>query len=78
MTGNNHPNRGKRKSPSAETVLLRREHHNLTQLAAAKLIGASKKGWQKWENGERRMHPAFWKLFCILTPEDDLRKKGRD
>lgn len=30
----------------------------------AKQVHTSRRAWQQWERGERRMHPAFWDLFC--------------
>ncbi len=37
----------------------------LTQLEAAKLIGASMRIWQDWEGGRRNMPQAKWDLFKI-------------
>lgn len=28
-------------------------------------VHTSRRAWQQWERGERRMHPAFWELFTI-------------
>jgi len=39
----------------------------LTQTEAAILIYCSLGAWQKWEQGDRTMHPAFWELFLIKT-----------
>ncbi|RGE41315.1 XRE family transcriptional regulator [Comamonas testosteroni] len=39
----------------------------LTHAAAAVLVHANTRSWQKWEAGEREMHPAFWELFCLKT-----------
>lgn len=39
----------------------------LTQSQAAALIGAKMRTFQEWEGGRRRMPPAKWALFCILT-----------
>ena len=29
------------------------------------LADCTLRGWQQWEAGDRRMHPAFWELFRI-------------
>ncbi len=65
---NNHPNRGKSNpasNPSPEQIRAAREQANLTQTAAAAVIYCSLTGWQQWDAGTRRMHPAFWELFNI-------------
>jgi len=28
----------------------------------AALVHTSRRAWQQWERGDRRMHPAFWEL----------------
>ncbi|MBE0467983.1 MAG: hypothetical protein IBX55_00445 [Methyloprofundus sp.] len=28
----------------------------------AELMYTSRRAWQQWERGERKMHPAFWEL----------------
>ncbi len=35
----------------------------LTQGEAAALVHANLRSWQKWESGDRSMHPAMWELF---------------
>lgn len=63
----NHPNRSKRAGPAANPrpaeIVALRESAGLTQTQAAELIYCSLRGWQDWESGARRMHPAFWELF---------------
>ena len=64
----NHPNRSRRsdapaRNPSPEEIRAAREAAGLTQTDAAALIYCSLRGWQDWEAGERKMHPAFWELF---------------
>lgn len=54
-------------SPSPEQVREGRAAAGLTHAAAAALVHANTRSWQKWEAGERDMHPAFWELFCIKT-----------
>jgi DNA-binding transcriptional regulator YiaG len=68
----NHPNRGggkgaRCKSPKPDEIKDMRQFAILTQKEAADLICASERTWQQWESGDRRMHPAFWKLFLILA-----------
>lgn len=31
----------------------------------AKLVHTSRRAWQQWEKGDRKMHPAFWELITI-------------
>lgn len=31
----------------------------------AKMLHTSRRAWQQWERGERKMHPAFWELISI-------------
>lgn len=33
----------------------------------AALIYKGLRTWQQWENGDRKMDPAFWELFLIKT-----------
>ena len=67
----NHPNRSRAgmaaSNPTPEQVKAAREAAGLTQTAAGERIHASLRGWQDWESGARRMHPAFFHLFCILS-----------
>ena len=37
----------------------------LTLREAADLVRVNIRTWQKWEAGERSMHPAFWELFTL-------------
>jgi DNA-binding transcriptional regulator YiaG len=64
----NHPNRSRggspSRNPSPEEIRAAREAAGLTQTAAAEIIHATCRAWQQWESGDRRMHPAFWELFC--------------
>lgn len=49
--------------PTSEQICAAREAAGLTQSAAAALVHANLRSWQKWEAGERAMHTAFWELF---------------
>lgn len=53
------------KQPAPDEICAAREAAGLTQSAAAALVHANLRSWQKWEAGERAMHPAFWELFLI-------------
>ena len=33
----------------------------------AEQVHTTRRVWQQWEVGARRMHPAFWELFCIKS-----------
>jgi len=67
MTG--HPNRSRggspSRNPSPDEIRTAREGAGLSQTEAAALIHCTLRGWQEWEAGNRRMHPAFWELFRI-------------
>jgi len=66
----NHPNRGQKcpaSNPTPEEVRAARKALGITQTAAARVIYCTLRGWQGWEAGERRMHPALWELFNIKT-----------
>lgn len=66
----NHPNRSQRydaphRNPTTQEIRAARESAGLTQTEAAALIHCTMRGWQDWESGARKMHPAFWELFRI-------------
>jgi len=31
----------------------------------ADMLHTSRRAWQQWEKGDRKMHPAFWELINI-------------
>ena len=69
---NNHPNRSRRgydpaANPTPAEISAAREFLGLTQQEAADLLHITTRAWQRYEAGERRMHPALWELFCIKT-----------
>jgi DNA (cytosine-5)-methyltransferase 1 len=33
----------------------------------AEMLHTSRRSWQQWERGERKMHPAFWELAQYKT-----------
>jgi putative transcriptional regulator len=64
-----HPNRGKSPgaNPTPAQVLAAREAAGHSQLDAAELIFGSERGWQEYEAGRRRMHPAIWTWYLVAT-----------
>lgn len=54
-------------TPAPEQIRTARQAAGLTLAAAAALVHANTRSWQKWEAGERAMHPAFWELFLIKS-----------
>jgi len=68
----NHPNRGNNpnrpgRTPRPHEVIAARAARGLTQAASAQIVHCSLNSWQKWEAGERRMHPAMWELYLRKT-----------
>jgi len=67
----NHPNRSRRDTPAAnptpQRIKTAREAASQTQQEAAIEVHSNLRSWQKWEGGERRMHPAFFELYQIKT-----------
>lgn len=65
----NHPNRSRRGNPAANPrpaeIVAAREAAGLTQREAGELVHSDIRSWQRWEAGERQMHPAFWELFRL-------------
>lgn len=64
----NHPNRSRYsadRNPTPDEIRAVRTAAGLTQQQAAALIHCTTRGWEDWEGGQRKMHPAFWELFRI-------------
>jgi len=36
----------------------------------AEMLHTSRRAWQQWERGERKMHPAFWELANHKSPAE--------
>lgn len=53
--------------PPAALIKQERCARGLTQDKAATLVHVNLRSWQKWESGERPMHPAFWELFLLKS-----------
>lgn len=54
-------------NPNPNEIKEARQAAGLTQTQAAKLVHVVLSSWQRWEAGERKMHPAYWELFLIKT-----------
>lgn len=73
----NHPNRSRagsaaRNPKPAEIVKAREKVQRQLDLGitaaqtyCAEQVHTTCRVWQQWETADRRMHPAFWELFCI-------------
>ncbi len=53
--------------PAPEAVKQAREAAGQTQAQAAEIVHADLRSWQRWEAGDRQMHPAFWELYQLKT-----------
>lgn len=62
------------RNPIPAEVRAARKAAGLSQTAAAALIHCTLRGWQEWEYGNRRMHPAFWELFRLKTQSGHFRR----
>ena len=59
----NHPNRKRNaETPTPDEVREFRRTRELSAAQAAALVHVTANAWQKWEAGDRPMHPAFWEL----------------
>lgn len=66
----NHPNRGRAtaaSNPAPEIIRAAREAVGHTQTVAAGTIHGTLRTWQDWESGARRMHPAAFDLYRLMT-----------
>jgi putative transcriptional regulator len=66
----NHPNRSRRSDalapvPTPDDLRALRQRAGLSQTEAAALVYATLNGYQRWEQGERRMQAAAWELLRI-------------
>jgi DNA-binding transcriptional regulator YiaG len=55
--------------PTPQQIAQVRNNARITQTAAATLVHASLRAWQKWEAGDAKMPPAAWELFTIKVKE---------
>lgn len=65
----NHPNRAragdKARNPTPAEIRAARVAAGLSAREAGEIVHTTTRVWQQWEAGDRRMHPAFWKLFRL-------------
>ena len=59
------PNAAKVPPPAPEAIRDWRRDRGLSASEAAALVHSTGRAWQRWEAGERRMHPAMWELARI-------------
>ncbi len=52
-------------SPTPEQIREARDKAGLSSAQAGALLHTTGRVFQQWAAGDRRMHPAFWELFCI-------------
>lgn len=50
-------------TPTPAEIRAAREAAGLTQQEAGELIHGSRRAWQDYESGARKMHPGLWELF---------------
>ncbi|MBK8810772.1 MAG: helix-turn-helix transcriptional regulator [Acidobacteria bacterium] len=55
--------------PTKDEIVAARKYAGLTQDEAAALIHGTRRAWQEWEAGRRRMHPGLFELFQIKESE---------
>lgn len=77
-----HPNRSRRRkapgeNPKPAEIVRTREEAGLTQTDAGDLLYTTLSGWQRWEYGQRRMHPAMWEYFCLLITFPEVERARR-
>jgi DNA (cytosine-5)-methyltransferase 1 len=57
-------------SPNPADIRLARMSAGITQAGAGLRVHVGLRTWQKWELGERKMHPAFWELFKLKVDNE--------
>ena len=62
-------------SPNPLEIKQTRRSLGLTQAQAASIISVALITWQNYEQGNRKIHPAFWELFTLKTSRN-LQKNG--
>ena len=62
-------------SPNPLEIKTIRKTLGLTQAQAASIISVALITWQNYEQGNRKIHPAFWELFTLKTAQN-LVKHG--
>ncbi len=51
-----------------EKIKAAREKAGLTTEQAAELVGVTRRAWQLWEAGDRKMQKGMWELFNLKAP----------
>lgn len=59
-------------APTPDEVKEARTSSGMTQQQAAETIHVKWRAWQRYESGERSMHPAFFELFLLKTGKKRL------
>lgn len=52
-----------------EQIKTAREAAKLSTAEAAELVGVTRRAWQLWESGDRKMDKRSWELFTIKTKD---------
>lgn len=61
-------------NPSPKQIRAARDDAGLTQTKAGELIFGTRRTWADWEGGARKMPPAAWHLFLLLTDQHPTQK----
>ena len=56
-------------SPTPDEIRALRQRAGLSRVEFAALVHASPRSLEKWETGERKMHPGLWELVSAKLPE---------
>lgn len=62
-------------NPKPSEIRAAREAAGLTQEQAGELIHGSRRAWQDYEAGNRKMHPGLWELFRLKAQACDTGRQ---
>ena len=62
-------------SPTPDEIKALRKRHGITQSQAAAILGITLNGFQRYEQDERKMKAAFWRLLRIQLGELKPKRK---
>jgi DNA-binding XRE family transcriptional regulator len=65
-------------SPAPDAIKALRKRHKLTQTDAARILGLTLNGFQRFEQGERTMRPLYWTALCNHVGEGANGSHGVD
>ena len=68
------PEPSRPESPSPEAIREARKAAKLTLSEAAWLVFVTRRGWEGWEYGKRRMPWGLWLLFLLRTNQHPTAK----